>query len=253
LFRVYLGSTEFDNIKLKIFLRNDIWRRITESGFREASHITKHVTIDWDRSSLVNLMVRRLVHNQRLLDHYGVAANKVLATLQNQEDFFYRLFPDQVDTGKNKPSTIDWIISRTKDGTLKTAPREVIHLLNTLRARQVQRFELGQPEPDGEDLFDRQSFKEALPEVSSVRLTQTLYAEYPGFRGQLETLRGAKASQTLDSLTAIWKLPHGETQRLADQLVEVGFFERRGKDDTMEFWVPFLYRDALELIQGSAD
>lgn len=36
LFRVYRDFASFDQVKLKIFLRSDIWRRITESGFREA-------------------------------------------------------------------------------------------------------------------------------------------------------------------------------------------------------------------------
>ena len=40
---------------------------------------------------------------------------------------------------------------------------------------------------------------------------------------------------------------------VARKMVEVGFFEERGDKDDPEFWVPFLYRDALQLIQGSAD
>lgn len=41
LFRVYLDFNGLGHIKLKIFLRSDIWSRIVDSGFREASHITK--------------------------------------------------------------------------------------------------------------------------------------------------------------------------------------------------------------------
>src|SRR5262249_32756688 len=39
LFRVYRDFADKDCIKLKIFLRSDIWNRIVEGGFREASHI----------------------------------------------------------------------------------------------------------------------------------------------------------------------------------------------------------------------
>ena len=35
-------QVRFDNIKLKIFVRDDIWQRISEGGFAEASHITKN-------------------------------------------------------------------------------------------------------------------------------------------------------------------------------------------------------------------
>lgn len=43
LFRVYLDLAGQKQIKLKIFLRSDVWQRITSEGFREASHITRYV------------------------------------------------------------------------------------------------------------------------------------------------------------------------------------------------------------------
>jgi hypothetical protein len=253
LFRVYLDLSGLDRIKLKIFLRSDIWYRITRSGFREASHITKTVTINWDRASLVNLIVRRLLHNKILLTTYDVEPATTLDTAGHQELFVYRLFPPQVDAGERKPTTIDWMLTRTADGTQRTAPRELIHLLNTLRARQVQRLETGQPEPPGDLLFERQTFKEALPEVSDSRLTQTIYAEYPSLREPLEKLRGEKTRHSIASLSNIWKIATDDAQKLAENLVEIGFFERQEARGVPEYWVPFLYRDALELVQGTAD
>ena len=41
-------------------------------------------------------------------------------------------------------------------------------------------------------------------------------------------------------------------QAKAEELVEIGFFQRRGSRDAPAFWVPFLYRDALEMVQGRA-
>lgn len=253
LFRVYLDLAAYGQIELKIFLRSDIWRRITASGFREASHITRVVTIDWDRPSLLNLLVRRLVHNELLTASYGTTAAQVLQTVQSQEQFFYRLFPKQVDEGSKKPSTLDWMLSRTQDGTQKTAPRELIHLLNELRSRQIKRYETGEPEPAGEVLFERQTFKEALPEVSRVRLTQTIYAEYPSLRPRLEALREAKTTQSVESLAEIWETNYVDAQGTATALVDIGFFERRGERDAPEYWVPFLYRDALDMVQGTAE
>ena len=181
LFRVYLDLLDFKHIRLKIFLRSDIWNRITSEGFREASHITRHVTVNWDRSSLLNLIVRRALHNEGLRGFYDTDLGDVLKSTQSQETFFFRMCPDQVDVGPNKPTTLDWMLSRTRDGTQLNAPRELIHLLGSLRTQQLRRFELGEPPPDGEALFARPSFKQALPEVSEVRLTQTLYAEHPDY------------------------------------------------------------------------
>lgn len=253
LFRVYLDLLDFEHIRLKIFLRTDIWNRITSGGFREASHITKHVTVAWDRSSLLNLIVRRALHNQSVCDHFEVEPMEVLASTKTQEEFFFRMYPKQVDVGPNKPLTLDWMLSRTRDGSQLNAPRELIHLLGSLRTQQMRQFELGEPAPDADLLFARPAFKQALPEVSEVRLTQTLYAEHSDLRESIEALRGERTLHRPDTLASIWEVDAAAAKNTAERLVEVGFFESRGSKEHPEYWVPFLYRDALNLIQGAAD
>lgn len=254
LFRVYLDLLAYPNIQLKIFLRTDIWSRITAEGFREASHVTRHLTIAWNRNSLLNLVVRRALHNESICHAYGVSKEIGRHSVPDQEQFFYRMFPDQVDIGPNKPTTHDWMLSRTRDGSRVNAPRELIHLLNSLRDVQVKRFELGdQPVPEADQLFARVAFKEALHEVSKVRLEQTLYAEHPDQKEWLEKLRGEKTLQTLDTLAQIWVTSIDDAAHRADILSAIGFFEQRGAKQAPEYWVPFLYRDALDLVQGAAE
>jgi hypothetical protein len=253
LFRVYLDMLNLSNIRLKIFLRTDIWNRLAAGGFREASHITRHMTIDWNRASLLNLVVRRAIYNVDLLNYYKVTQETVLASSDSQQSFFYEICPEKVDGGLRKPATFDWILGRTRDATGKNAPREIIHLLNCTRNVQIRRFELGEAGPENHRLFERAAFKAALPEVSKVRLEQTLYAEYPSLRDPLEKLRGEKTQQTVTSLSNIWGKPPEDTGRIARKLVEAGFFEQRGPRDAPQYKVPFLYRDALNLIQGSAE
>jgi hypothetical protein len=248
---VYLELRAYPSIQLKIFLRTDIWARITSEGFREASHVTRHITIKWNRNSLLNLVVRRAIYNTSIVDMYSVAPELAHRPVSEQERFFYRLCPDQVDVGQNKPTTFDWLLTRTRDGSQFNAPRELIHFLNSLREVQVKRLELGEPEPDGEKLFARASFKDALPEVSKVRLEQTLYAEHPEKKTSIEKLRGEKTLHTPETLAAIWNIPAERAAEQALGLAAVGFFEVRGSKQEPSFWVPFLYRDALELVQGS--
>lgn len=202
---------------------------------------------------MLNLVVRRALHNEDLRRAYGVDEDLSRQSVDAQEKFFYRLCPDQVDVGPNKPNTFDWLLSRTRDGTESNAPRELIHVLNSLREVQVKRFEIGEQAPEAEQLFARPSFKEALPEVSRVRLEQTLYAEYPAQREWLERLRGAKTLQTPDTLSAAWGVSREEATARANELAAIGFFETRGDRQAPEFWVPFLYRDALDLVQGAAE
>lgn len=254
LFRAYLDLLAYPQIQLKIFLRSDIWARITSDGFREASHVTRHLTISWNRNSLLNLVVRRALHNAEVRSGYGVTEAIGRTPVGEQEKFFYRVFPDQVDVGPNKPTTLDWLLSRTRDGTRVNAPRELIHFLNCLRDVQVRRFELGdEPVPEEDQLFARVAFKEALPEVSRVRLEQTLYAEHPTQKPWLEKVKGEKTLQTPETLAQVWGLSIEDAFERAVVLAGIGFFEQRGTKQTPEFWVPFLYREALDLVQGTAE
>jgi hypothetical protein len=145
------------------------------------------------------------------------------------------------------------LLTRTRDGTKSNAPRELVHFLNCLREVQIKRLEIGEVEPGGEQLFVRSSFKDALPEVSKVRLEQTVYAEYPGQKEWIEKLRGAKTLQTPDTLASIWSVSTEEASARANDLAKIGFFEARGTHPILEYWVPFLYRDALDLVQGAAE
>lgn len=253
LFYTYLDLLGLQNIRLKIFLRTDIWRRITTTGFREASHITRHLTIEWNKASLLNLIVRRAAQNESILTHFRLDRELVLASANSQQSFFDLIFPDQVEVGLRKPNTFDWLVARTRDGSRQAAPRELIHLLNSLRDVQVRRLEVGEPNPEGGNLFARAAFKEALPEVSRTRLEQTLFAEYPDARPYIEQLRGEKTQHSVSTLAAIWKLSSEKTLNVSRMLTEVGFLEQRGDKEDPIFWVPFLYRDALDLVQGAAD
>lgn len=253
LFRAYLDAFDLENICLKIFLRTDIWERITDEGFREASHITRHVTIQWNRTSLLNLLVRRVLHNEDVCQYLSVDSDDVMSSTDKQDEVFYRIFPEKVDVGPNKPMSFDWMLSRTSDGTRNNVPRELIHLLNEMRAVQIRRMELGEVAPSNELLFSRPSFKEALPEVSRHRLQQTLFAEYPKLKSYIEALKQAKTEHTVESLSSIWRVDSEEARKRAEALREIGLFELRGSHSSLRYWVPFLYRDALDLVQGSAD
>ncbi len=253
LFRAYRDISQNDRVKAKIFLRTDIWNRITEEGFREASHITRTVDLKWNSPSLRNLVIRRLLNNPKVIDYYGVDKEEILQDAEKQEEIFYRVFPDQVDTGPRQSSTFDWLMSRTSDGTGATAPRELIALLNSVRDVEVERLERGEQESPGEALFDRADFRAALPSVSKYRLEQTLYAEYPQYKKLISVLSGEKTEQTAATLAGIWGVSEGEALANAARLVEIGFFEQRGSREQPSYWVPFLYRPALDLVQGKAD
>lgn len=252
LFRVYLDLQALDSIALKIFLRDDIWSRISAEGFREASHITRSINIRWDKNTLLNLVVRRLLMNTEVVDYYDVKKDIILNDINEQKKFFYQVFPDQIDTGSKKPTALDWMLSRIVDGSGENVPRELIHLLTSAQSIQLKKIETGVETPEDERLFSRSAFRDALDEVSTTRLENTLFAEYPNFKPWLESLEGEKTQQNPDSLAKIWGVNRSEALKRAKNLTEVGFFEKRGTNQDPTYWTPFLYRPALNLSQGSA-
>lgn len=247
LFRVYLDLRGLGRVRFKVFLRTDIWSRITRQGFREASHVTKSVIISWNSELLLNLIVRRLLSNEPVRDFYKVDPDKVLNSAAAQQNLFYRVFPESVGRGRGSLKTIDWIISRTQDGLQQPSPREVIHLLNHAREIQVQRLEVGRPAPSGGLLFHRGVIADALPEVSKVRLEQTVYAEYPGLQGLIEALKHGSSVHTPASLSRLWATSAEDATRIATQLVGAGVLHALSSKGRLQYEVPYLYHDALGL------
>jgi len=252
LFKVYLDLFKFSEIKLKIFLRDDIWQRITQDGFREASHITKFQNLEWTKESLLNLLIRRILDNKDLIDSLNIDKNVVLSDFSKQEHLFYRLFPDQIDVGQKKPSTLDWILSRTRDGNGVNTPRELIQLFNHAKKIQLKRLENGINELDKEIIISRQSFKEAFDNVSKQRLEQTIYSEYSELKEYIEALRGGKAEHTIQTLMSKWNISKEDALVIAQKLGRIGFLGVKGVTSTPRYIIPFIYRPYLDITQGAS-
>lgn len=253
LFRVYLDLLEHDYIKTKIFVRDDIWARIVGKGFREASHIVKKTTISWDNDGLLNLLFYRLLNNETFTREYNIDKGHILSSADAQKETFYKISPEKVSTGKN-PETFDWIVSRIADGKKISTPRDLVNFFNQLIAKQIEAIEKGNAIPQGDKLFDRSIFKHALSAVSETRYHQTLLAENPSLRDIIESLRAKKSEQNIETLAKLWDdhVPQDQVQLFADRLCDIGFFERRTSAGVVTYWVPFLYRDALQMVQGKA-
>lgn len=82
LVRVYSDLRPLDNVELKVFLREDIWKRVTAGGLREASHITRFMIMRWTHPMLLNLAMRRILSNPLIAEEFGVDKDEVLSNTQ---------------------------------------------------------------------------------------------------------------------------------------------------------------------------
>lgn len=250
LFKTYLDFAGYENIQLRIFLRTDIWESITRGGFREATHVRRYTTIDWDRAGILNLIMRRFVSNEAVRQRYQVDVDKMSESQDYQEKLFYKIFPEQVDTGRN-PRTLDWLIGRVEDSKGYSAPRDIINLINAALRDQIQDLEIGGDHPTGQRLLSRSALKEGLNVASREKVEKFLFAEHHSLRTYFDDLRGEKTSQTAETLSELWSIPKEEAEEVAERIVETGVWKKRGSDP-VRYWTMFLFRNGLEMVQGKA-
>jgi hypothetical protein len=251
LFKTYLDLSGFNYIKLRIFLRTDIWQSITREGFREATHVQRATTITWDRAGLLNLIMLRFTNNESVRIEYAINPDRIRSSQEYQEKVFYQLFPEKVDTGRN-PKTLDWLIGRVQDSLGYSAPRDLINLINAALRRQIHWLEVGGETPEGTSLFTRSVLKEALSDASQEKVEKYLFAEYPNLRSKLEMLRGRKTSHTAETLSELWSVPIEEARDIADRIAKTGVWRQEG-ENPVKYWTMFIFRDGLKMVQGQAE
>lgn len=244
LLRTYLDLLEFDRVRLKLFVRRDLFRKIIGGGFVNLTHINaRKKEIVWDEADLLNLLSRRIRDNK---DFMAAIAGDGLS----DEQLFYRLFPDKVDKAERKPTSWNWIMSRIRDGNDVKPPRNLIDLANLAREEQI-RAESRSPTQTEQatPLIQAEALRSAHERLSVQRVEDTLLAESAADTARLiERFRKSKSEHNLDTLAETLGLGGDELNAVIKQLVEVGFLEGL----TSSWKVPMLYRDGLDIRQGKA-
>jgi hypothetical protein len=244
LLRTYLDLLEFDRIKLKLFVRRDLFRKIIGDGFVNLTHINaRKMEIVWDEADLLNLLSRRIRDNKQFIDALKVEG-------WPDEKLFYRLFPEKVDQAERKPTTWKWIMSRIRDGNDVKPPRNLIGLANLAREEQIRSDSRTPRNLDQQvPLFSSDAIRGAHDRLSEQRVEDTLLAEAGAEVAPLiNRFRNAKAEHNLDTLRNTLRLDGDALQSAIRQLVQIGFLEAL----RASWKVPMLYRDGLGVTQGKA-
>lgn len=245
LLRTYLDMNEFNNIKLKLFLRRDLFRRITGSAFVNLSHVNaKKVEVYWNDDDLKNLLIRRIRQNSQIVKTIG---------LENASDteLFDAVFPEKVDQGLRKPSTWVWMMRRVRDGNDVKPPRNLIDLVSLARDEQIKKdARTSRQWIKGTSLIDGDSLRAALEQLSKNRVQDTLLAESGSYASQIQAFEGGKAEHDEASIAKYLKVEKDEVKTKIKPLLDLGFFEYIRNTGTYK--IPALYRSGLEITQGRA-
>jgi hypothetical protein len=237
LFQVYIDLQQFENLRLIIFLRDDIWNRIIEGGFRETSHITKTETIKWDKSALFNLLMSRIEKNEKLIDTLKLdrSSNKL------REDLFKKIFPQKTKEGHE--FGFDWLILRIKDGFGNATPRELIHLVSAAIKNEFKR--ISENNYSKESLISIEALLEGLKDASKTKL-ETVIAEYPSLKIYILRLKGKKPRLKFDELKDIWGISKKDATIITNNLIKIVFFRNDSENtEYTNLYIPTIFRPFL--------
>lgn len=243
LFRTYLDLLEFPKVKLKLFVRRDLFRKITHGGFVNLTHVNaRKVEIVWEEEDLLNLLCRRLRESAEFLEDIEGQGD-------SDQELFDRIFPEKVDDAERKPTTWRWMMARIRDGNDIKPPRNLIDLVGKAREAQLRREEREHRIfTVGQDLIESESIKRALSRLSGERVEDTLLAEAGESSGIIEKFRGGKAEHNEQSIAVQLGIDQSEVKTAIKPLVDLGFLEVVGAS----YKIPMLYREGLEVTQGKA-
>jgi hypothetical protein len=243
LFRCYLDFKAVSRMKVKLFVRRDLFRKLVDGGFVNLTHVNdQKIEIIWDDDDLKNLLIARVKDTPFIVENLG------LKGLSNDEAFA-RLFPDKVNQGEKQSTTWNWIISRIRDGNGVIAPRNLIDLVQKAREAQI-RAEARSPRDfgDGISLIEAEAIRKAQRALSETRVQDTLIAEAPEMVPLIEKFRNKKTEHNTESLCDLLGVKVSELRLVVRPLLEMGLLEEAGTS----FKVPMLYRDGLNMSQGKA-
>lgn len=124
LLRTYLDLLEFDRIKLKLFVRKDLFRKVVHGGFVNLTHVNaKRLDIVWDEEDLKALLCNRIRRDEDFMKRMQIEGPL------SDDQIFNLLFPAQIDAGPRKPTTWSWMMSRIRDGNDTKPPRNLVDLV----------------------------------------------------------------------------------------------------------------------------
>lgn len=240
LLRTYLDFNEFSRMRIKLFVRKDLFGRITAGGFVNLTHINaKKIEITWDEDDLRSLLHKRLTDKSEFVASIAVNSS-------DEDAIFDAISPRQVEPGPRKPTTWTWMMGRIRDGNGVKPPRNLIDLVLKSKETQLRREERSPREyGSGSPLIEADALKRGLESLSNQRVEDTLLAEAGDAANDIELFRRGKAEHNAASLSIVLGEHWEEKVRLLQQL---GFLEPTGSN----YKIPMIYRSGLQITQGKA-
>jgi hypothetical protein len=236
----------YDNLRLKLFVRNDLFRKITREGFVNLTHVhARRKEIVWDDEDLLAVITQRIRNNPEIFRTIGINLTRA-----SNKQLFNVMFPYKVYPGPQSSTTWNWMLNMIRDGNWVKPPRNLIDLCIMAQEEQL-RHERHTPREYAVNipLIDAEALKKAAVRLSKQRIEDTLMAEYgEDVKTAIKAFRNGKAEHNEETLAALFGVEVVAVRLIAKVLTDIGFLEE-GRDI---YKVPPLYRPGLNITKGKA-
>jgi hypothetical protein len=166
LIRVYINVREYQNTRLKIFLRTDLFKQL--SNITDKDKLSRQISLKWDQDKLLELLVSRLIKlNPSVVTENGTT-----------ESQFLDVFEDVMGESEKKGYTKNWLYNHLKDGNDVITPRDLLWLVGFAKDEQ-NASSLKQKITDGIKISGRAIKKSFYDKFSEHKFNSYLTNEFP--------------------------------------------------------------------------
>jgi len=226
------------NLRIKIFLRDDIIGYLAAEGFTALTHVTDRCssTMSWSKDELLYLVMKRLSSIDAFKRYYEIDRGLIDSQEEYRKKLFYTIFPKKI----GRTPTMEWIYSNCADSNDIVTPRDIIDFFNFAKAEQLKQFKLN---PKGQEyLILPDTFKKALKELSRHKKDTFLFAEFPHLKEIFLKFEGNCSEYDQASLAEVL----GDNYiKIIDDLKSIGFLKYVPKSATLR--IPVIWRKGLNI------
>lgn len=240
-------QSRYSNIKLKIFVRSDIW---SELNFVNKSHLAdKQVKLEWNSYDLKRMIVKRGCLNDKIKEYVRVEGG--IQDIEGRiDEVFDLLFAKKPYSGSREALTINHMIDRIEDGQGGRYPRELINFCNESVNSEKETMRISGVSGSMPPVITGNSILKAFPVVSKNKV-QTYLSEFGALREHFKRFEGqTKATFTKAELIDLMRGLQPEGDDMLRQLYETGILRPNTSSiiASANYEVPRLFRIGLGMV-----
>ncbi|MBD2161633.1 AAA family ATPase [Limnothrix sp. FACHB-1083] len=238
-----LDAKELTNLRIKIFLREDIWERLI---FDNRSHLRgRSIKLEWKRVDLLRFAYRQVTQSEKfkaLVSQVAPIPDPDSATEETLVEALKILWGDRIRLGSRGKYLYRWVYDRLSDTSDATYPRSLVVLLTEAKKLELQHK--NDPKLQSDRLFRSRFMADALEEASRARC-QEMREEYGNLSAFFDSLSGKDALLQPQELRQCWENSAREVEpdfeRFVQLLKSIGLAEWRPKDERYRFADLYVY------------